>query len=270
MKSDYPLRVDVAASGTRRLLRCRRAARVSGAVVRRRVTHHDWIRAPRFVAAVDSRRLGVAVWYSHSTTTGSAPPQRPRAGLYFLLEKLEPQAAPLVCRAARETEVARHECGRRRVRSGHLGASRVLHVQRLLPLIPIQERHRWQDGQLPPGTTFENVQSLWDFDTKLRSATFSVLQHVETHLRSRLAYALGAVDPMIHRMPELLQLDNPPSTRVGWTSSTAPFVTPTRTPSFITATTATWSFRCGWQWMFLTGAALPTSMVSRPAPFATL
>lgn len=60
-----------------------------------------------------------------------------------------------------------------------------------------------------PGTTFENVHSLWDFDNKLRSATFGVLQHIETHLRSRLVYALGAVNPMIHRMPELLQPDNP-------------------------------------------------------------
>lgn len=91
LKSDYPLRVDVAASGTRRLLRCRRAARVSGAVVRRRVTHHDWIRAPRFVAAVDSRRLGVAVWYSHSTTTGSAPPKGPGPVFTFSWRSLNPK-----------------------------------------------------------------------------------------------------------------------------------------------------------------------------------
>lgn len=74
-------------------------------------------------------------------------------------------------------------------------------------------RYKHADGgrtdNFRDGTTFEGVHSLWVFDNQLRSATFSVLQHVETHLRARLAYTLGEIDPMIHLEPELLHLDKP-------------------------------------------------------------
>ncbi|WP_020499668.1 Abi family protein [Sciscionella marina] len=57
------------------------------------------------------------------------------------------------------------------------------------------------------GTSITWVQALWEFDNRLRSATFVAIQHVETYLRALLAYALGAIDPMVHRKPGLLSID---------------------------------------------------------------
>ncbi|MCU6479510.1 Abi family protein [Arthrobacter sp. A2-55] len=62
-------------------------------------------------------------------------------------------------------------------------------------------------GQFRPGTSLAQVQSLWEFDNRLRSSTFAVVQHVETYLRALMGYALGAVDPLIHRKPGLLSID---------------------------------------------------------------
>lgn len=59
------------------------------------------------------------------------------------------------------------------------------------------------------GTSFAQVQSLWEFDNRLRSATFAVVQHIETYIRALMAYSLGAVDPLIHLKPDLLSIDRP-------------------------------------------------------------
>ena len=58
-----------------------------------------------------------------------------------------------------------------------------------------------------PGTTLAQIQSLWEFDNRLRGATFTMLAHVETCLRARLGYLLGEIDPMVHVKPELLSID---------------------------------------------------------------
>lgn len=60
-----------------------------------------------------------------------------------------------------------------------------------------------------PGTSFAQVQSLWEFDNGLRAVTFATQQHVETNLRALLGYTLGAVDPLVHLKPELLSIDRP-------------------------------------------------------------
>ena len=62
-------------------------------------------------------------------------------------------------------------------------------------------------GQFCPGTSLTQVQALWEFDNRIRSSTFAVLQHVETYLRALMGYSLGAVDPLIHRKQELLSID---------------------------------------------------------------
>lgn len=64
-------------------------------------------------------------------------------------------------------------------------------------------------GQFRPGTSLVQVEALWEFDNRLRAAAFAPLQHVETYLRALLGYSLGAIDPMIHRKPELLSVDRP-------------------------------------------------------------
>lgn len=66
-----------------------------------------------------------------------------------------------------------------------------------------------RSDQFSPGTSISQVRALWEFDHRLRSATFAAIQHVETYLRALLAYSLGAVDPMIHRKRELLSIDQP-------------------------------------------------------------
>lgn len=57
------------------------------------------------------------------------------------------------------------------------------------------------------GTHISQVRALWEFDNRLRIAAFASIQHAETHLRALLAYELGAIDPLIHRRPELLSID---------------------------------------------------------------
>ncbi len=61
--------------------------------------------------------------------------------------------------------------------------------------------------QFRSGTTLVQIQSLWEFDSRLRGATFASLQHVETCLRARLGYLLGEIDPLVHLKPNLLSID---------------------------------------------------------------
>jgi abortive infection bacteriophage resistance protein len=54
------------------------------------------------------------------------------------------------------------------------------------------------------GTTFDNVVSLYRFDTLLRQATFSALSTIEVSFKTLLGYHLGKIDPLIHLKPEKL------------------------------------------------------------------
>lgn len=58
--------------------------------------------------------------------------------------------------------------------------------------------------QFVPGTRFEDVWALHQFDADLRAACFAALAPIEIFLRARLAHELGAVDPCAHLEPTLL------------------------------------------------------------------
>ncbi|MDU2571004.1 MAG: Abi family protein [Rothia mucilaginosa] len=49
-----------------------------------------------------------------------------------------------------------------------------------------------------PGTTFEDVETLYEYDRNLRFLVFSHFSQFEVYLRSRLGYLLGEVDPLIY------------------------------------------------------------------------
>lgn len=64
-----------------------------------------------------------------------------------------------------------------------------------------------RSSRFRPGTKLSQLQSLWEFDNRLRAATFAAIQPVETYLRALLAYELGAVNPLIHQQPDFLTID---------------------------------------------------------------
>lgn len=55
-----------------------------------------------------------------------------------------------------------------------------------------------------PGTRFEDVVALYNFDAWLRAAAFTALAPVELALRALLGHELGRIDPSIHLKPQLL------------------------------------------------------------------
>ena len=55
-----------------------------------------------------------------------------------------------------------------------------------------------------PGTRLDDVVDLYEFDARLRAATFSVLAPVELAIRALLGHELGRVDPCAHLDPGLL------------------------------------------------------------------
>ncbi len=55
-----------------------------------------------------------------------------------------------------------------------------------------------------PGTRLDDVVALYEFDARLRAATFSVLAPVELTVRALLGHELGRVDPCAHLDPSLL------------------------------------------------------------------
>lgn len=57
-----------------------------------------------------------------------------------------------------------------------------------------------------PGTRFADVVALYDFDTRLRAATFSALAPIELAFRAAIGHELGRVDPLAHLMPDKLGL----------------------------------------------------------------
>ncbi|MDR1558806.1 MAG: Abi family protein [Clostridiales bacterium] len=48
--------------------------------------------------------------------------------------------------------------------------------------------YRAKDGKYKPGTTFETVYRLYEFDRKLQGLLFSVLAELEVYLRARFSY----------------------------------------------------------------------------------
>lgn len=55
-----------------------------------------------------------------------------------------------------------------------------------------------------PGTRFSDVVALYEFDARLRSATFTALSPVELAIRALLGHELGRIDPCAHLDPSLL------------------------------------------------------------------
>ncbi len=55
-----------------------------------------------------------------------------------------------------------------------------------------------------PDTRFDDVVALYEFDAKLRGATFEALMPIELAIRTLLGHELGRVDPSAHLDPTLL------------------------------------------------------------------
>lgn len=70
-------------------------------------------------------------------------------------------------------------------------------------------RQRRADGEgrsntFVPGTSFDDVVALYDFDARLRAVVLSTLGPVELAVRALLGHHLGRIDPCAHLHPELL------------------------------------------------------------------
>lgn len=68
----------------------------------------------------------------------------------------------------------------------------------------IQSPAHYRSEQLVPGTTFEEVMALWQFDRELRLLTLDAMETIEVALRTQLAYVLGERDPLGHLHPASL------------------------------------------------------------------
>lgn len=55
-----------------------------------------------------------------------------------------------------------------------------------------------------PGTRFSDVVALYEFDARLRAATFAALMPVELAIRALLGHELGRIDPCAHLDPSKL------------------------------------------------------------------
>ena len=55
-----------------------------------------------------------------------------------------------------------------------------------------------------PGTTFNDVVALYEFDARLRAATFAALMPIELAIRTLLGHELGQIDPSVHLDPSRL------------------------------------------------------------------
>ncbi|SEH91348.1 MULTISPECIES: Abi family protein [unclassified Leifsonia] len=55
-----------------------------------------------------------------------------------------------------------------------------------------------RENDFYPGTRFRDVVALYDFDARLRSATFAALMPVELAVRALLGHELGRIDPCVH------------------------------------------------------------------------
>ena len=55
-----------------------------------------------------------------------------------------------------------------------------------------------------PGTNFDDVVALYEFDSQLRAATFTALMPIELAIRALVGHELGRVDPLAHLNPAKL------------------------------------------------------------------
>lgn len=69
-----------------------------------------------------------------------------------------------------------------------------------------------------PGTTLDDVLQAYEFDSRLRIATFASLSDIELWLRANLGYSLGQVDSYAHLSSFTLNVDSsrPNSTYQAW------------------------------------------------------
>lgn len=70
-----------------------------------------------------------------------------------------------------------------------------------------------------PGTNFSDIVRLYDFDARLRTATFDALAPVELGLRALLGHELGVIDECAHLNPGMLGPRAAPHTENGSTRS---------------------------------------------------
>ena len=66
---------------------------------------------------------------------------------------------------------------------------------------PFRMRKPGGDGRSDrflPGSTFDDVVALYDFDARLRVAVLAALAPVELSMRALVGHALGEIDPCIH------------------------------------------------------------------------
>ena len=69
-----------------------------------------------------------------------------------------------------------------------------------------------------PGTRLRDVVALYEFDSRLRTATFAALTPIELAIRARLGHELGHLDPLIHLKPEMLETTDRSSKYEYWRS----------------------------------------------------
>lgn len=146
---------------------------------------------------------GGATCENEFTTTGSAYLGRSRAGLHFSLvvpmvsdvkayNTYAEQVGLLASRGMDMGDLARAEETLGRVNyyrlSGYWYPFRVL-------------AEAGRRDEFYEGTRFDDVVALYEFDERLRSATFTALTPVELAVRAHLGHQLGRIDPCVHLEP---------------------------------------------------------------------
>lgn len=67
-----------------------------------------------------------------------------------------------------------------------------------------------------PGSRFEDVVALYEFDERLRTAAFASLAPLELAVRAMVGHELGRIDPIAHLRPEMLGPEARSSKYVEW------------------------------------------------------
>lgn len=194
-------------------------------------------------------------------TTGSACFRRSRAGLHYSrtirmhsdvkgFRTYEEQVELLVVRGM---EVGDYEHA--------VGVLRRVNYYRLSGYwYPFRQQDRTgRRDDFYPGTRFEDVVSLYEFDAKLRAAAFSMLAPIELAIRALVGHELGRVDPCAHldcgKLGPLrgANLARATRTAAGVRSTSTSSGHPARTSSSITTTSTEAGCRSGQRWNYSTG-----------------
>lgn len=67
-----------------------------------------------------------------------------------------------------------------------------------------RESSAGREDDFRPGTRFSDVVALYEFDMRLRAASFAALAPVELAVRAHLGHELGRIDPQVHLNPDKL------------------------------------------------------------------